>query len=111
MHLRRGSRHLERLLLDAQVVCHPFVVGELACGKIENRDEILSLLRALPMAPTVTLEELLFFIERHELMSKGIGFVDAHLLASAQLAGVSLWTSDKALRSAANELNVAYQYR
>ena len=108
-HLRRGSRHLEELLLDAKVVCHPFVVGELACGNLKNRDEFLSLLQSLPMAPTVVLDELLYFIERHRLMGKGIGFVDANLLASANLSGIPLWTFDKRLRSAATGLELAYR--
>jgi predicted nucleic acid-binding protein len=108
-HLRRGSRHLEELLLDAKVVCHPFIVSELACGNLKNRDEFLSLLQSLPMAPTVVLDELLYFIERHSLMGKGIGFVDANLLASAHLSGIFLWSFDKRLRSAAIELELAYR--
>ncbi len=108
-HLWQGSRHLEGLLLDAEVACHPFIIGELACGKIKNRREVLSLLRALPMTPTVTLDELLFFIEQNELMGMGIGFVDAHLLASAQLSRAPLWTFDKRLRSVAIKLKVAYK--
>jgi len=110
-HLRRGSRHLEELLLDAQVVCHPFILGELACGNLKNRHEFLSLLQSLPMAPTVTLNEVLFFIERNKLMGPGIGFVDAHLLASAQLSGTPLWTSDKTLKLATIELNLAHESR
>jgi predicted nucleic acid-binding protein len=108
-HLRRGSRHLEELLLDAKVVCHPFVIGELACGNLKNRDEFLSLLQSLPMTPTVVLDELLYFIERHRLMGKGLGFVDANLLASAHLSGIPLWTFDKRLRSVATELELAYR--
>ncbi len=107
-HLRQGSGHLRELLLDATVVCHPFIIGELACGNIKNREEILSLLQTLPMAPTVTLYELLYFIEQSGMMGKGIGFVDAHLLASAKLTGAPMWTSDKRMRSAAIELDVAY---
>lgn len=108
-HLRHGSRHLEDVLLDGQVMCHPFIVGELACGNIQNRKEILSLLQTLPMAPTVSLDELLYFIERKKLMGAGIGFVDAHLLASAQLADVPLWTSDKRLKGATAKLGLAYK--
>jgi len=108
-HLRKGSRHLEGLLLDAQVVCHPFIVGELACGNIKNRNEFLSLLQSLPMAPTVALDELLFFIERNQTIGMGIGFVDAHLLASAQLLRIPLWTSDKRLRAAAIKLKTSYK--
>jgi len=108
-HLREGSLHLEKLLLNAEVMCHPFIIGELACSNIKNRNELLSLIQTLPMAPTVTLDELLYFIDRNKLMGVGIGFVDAHLLASAQLSGTPLWTSDKRLSSAAIGLNVAYK--
>jgi predicted nucleic acid-binding protein len=108
-HLRQGSRHLEELLLDAKVVCHPFIIGELACGNIKNRKELLALLQSLPMAPTVTQDELLSFIERNELMGMGIGFVDAHLLASARLSRIPLWTSDKKLKSAASDLKLSYR--
>jgi hypothetical protein len=83
-------------------------VGELACGNLKNRAEILGLLQTLPMTPTITLEELLFFVERHGLAGKGIGFVDAHILAATQLSGLFLWTADRALRVAATTLGVAY---
>ena len=108
-HLSTGSRHLEELLLDAKVMCHPFIVGELACGNIKNRHEILSLLRSLPMSPDIDLDEFLFYIDRNKLMGMGIGFVDVHLLASAQLLEIPLWTSDKRLKSAAIELSISYK--
>lgn len=107
-HLREGNRHLETLLLDAAVMCHPFIVGELACGNLRNRSEILSLVQTLPMAPTIELNEFMYFIDRNQLMGIGIGFVDVHLLASSQLAGIPLWTSDKRLRSGAIKLDLAY---
>lgn len=108
-HLRQGTRHLRELLFDARVICHPFVIGELACGNIGNRSEILALLHSLPAAPVVALDELLYFIERNELTGKGVGFVDAHLLASARLSGIPLWTGDKRLKAAAVDLAVAYE--
>ncbi len=108
-HFRVGSRELEKLLLDAEVVCHPFIIGELACGNIRNRKEILRLLRSLPLVPILDFEEYLFFIERNRLMGTGAGFVDVHLLASAQLSGIPLWTSDKKLKSLAIQLNLAYK--
>ena len=108
IHLRRGSRMLDRLLMDAEVMCHHFIVGELACGNLENRNEILSLLQFLPMTPTIEFDEFLFFIDQNRLMGTGIGFVDVQLLAAAQLAGVPLWTADKRLKSAANQLDLAY---
>ncbi len=107
-HFRRGNRRLKALLLDAQVACHPFVIGELACGNLENRAEILALLVSLPAPPILSREEFLHFIDRHRLMGRGIGFVDVHLLASARISGLQLWTSDKRLLSAARELGLSY---
>jgi predicted nucleic acid-binding protein len=107
-HLRRGDIRLENLLLDGEVACHPFVIGELACGNIKNRSEILALLHDLPKAPTIDLAEYLHFIEQNHLSGTGIGFVDVHLLASAQLSGVPLWTKDKRLKETAFKLKVFY---
>jgi hypothetical protein len=108
-HLRQGSRQLEKLLVDAEVMCHPFIVCELACGNLKNRTDIISLLQSLPMAPTIEFDEFLFFIERNHLMGKGVGFVDVHLLASAQLTGMPLWTADKRLKSAADQLGLIFK--
>jgi len=108
-HLRQGSRQLEKLLMDAEVVSHPFIIGELACGNLNNRDEILSLLQSLPMTPTIEFDEFLFFIDQNHLMGKGVGFVDIHLLASAQLLGIPLWTADKMLKSAADHLELTFK--
>ena len=108
-HLRQGSRQLEKLLIDAEVMCHPFIIGELACGNLKNRNEIISLLQSLPMAPTIEFDEFIFFIERNQLMEIGIGFIDVNLLASAQLTGIPLWTADKRLKSAATKLDLAYK--
>jgi len=108
-HLRKGDRHLESLLLDSEVACHPFIIGELACGNIRNRSEILSLLETLPSTPTVDMTEYLFFVEQNHLFGVGIGFVDVHLLASAKLSGIPLWTGDKKLKEAALRLKVSYK--
>jgi predicted nucleic acid-binding protein len=108
-HLRQGNRQLEKLLMDAEVMCHPFIIGELACGNLKNLNEIIPLLQSLPMAPTIEFDEFLFFIDRNHLMGKGIGFVDVHLLASAQLTGVPLWTADKRLKSAADQLALTFK--
>jgi predicted nucleic acid-binding protein len=108
-HLRQGSRQLEKLLMDAEVMCHPFIIGELACGILKNRNEIIPLLQSLPMAPTIEFDEFLFFIDRNHLMGKGVGFVDVHLLASAQLTGVPLWTADKRLKPAADQLALTFK--
>lgn len=108
-HLRSGDRHLSSLLEDGEVVSHPFIVGELACGNLKNRKEVLSLLQALPMLPAVEHDEALFFIEKNKLMGSGIGLVDVHLLASARLSRIPLWTSDGKLRSAADKLKLSYR--
>ncbi len=108
-HLRQGIRQLEKLLMEAEVMCHPFIIGELACGNLKNRNEIISLLQSLPMAPTIEFDEFLSFIERNHLMGEGVGFVDVHLLASAQLTEVPLWTADKRLKSTADQLELAFK--
>ncbi len=108
-HLRQGSRQLEKLLMNAEVMCHPFIIGELACGNLKNRNEIISLLQSLPMAPIIEFDEFLFFIDRNHLMEKGVGFVDVHLLGSAQLTGVPLWTADKRLKSVVNQLELTFK--
>ena len=108
-HLRRGDRHLERLLMDTEVICHPFIIGELACGNMVNRNEILSLLKSLPSAPVLEFDEFLFFIDENQLMRIGIGFVDVHILASAKLSGTPLWTADKKLNSAASNLSLNFK--
>ena len=108
-HLRNGNRQLERLLMDAEVICHPFIIGELACGNINNRNEILSLLKSLPLAPVLEFDECLFFIEENQLMRIGIGFVGVNILASAKLGGTSLWTADKKLNLAAINLSLNFK--
>jgi predicted nucleic acid-binding protein len=107
-HLRQGNAALARLLADGQVVCHPLVVGELACGNLRNRSEILALLSSLAQTEVASHEEVLQFIDTYRLMGKGLGYVDAHLLASAVLTGVSLWTLDRPLRKTAVRLDLAY---
>lgn len=106
-HLRTGNNRLRSLLFDEQVLCHPFIVGELACGMLGNRREILSTLRALPEAPFLEHEEVLSFLEDRRLYGRGLGWVDAHLLASTLVTGCTLWTLDKPVRRAAAALNVS----
>lgn len=103
-HLRNSNEIVTTLLDRGQVLTHPFVVGELACGSIRNRDEILLNLLALPSAPQATDAEVLSLIDNWRLWGRGLGWVDAHLLASARLAKKSLWSYDKAVVEAAREL-------
>lgn len=106
-HFRAGEARLALLLEDAEVVMHPFVVGELACGNLRNRREILSLLCNLPAVAPVTDDEALFFIERHRLHGRGLGLVDVHLLASCAVEGNGLWSKDVRLMKAAKDLKLA----
>ena len=107
-HLRKGNVLLNSLLMNAAVLVHPFVIGELACGNLRNRNKILKLLGDLPASRVADDKEVLFFIERNNLMGHGIGYVDAHLLASASLSGPSrLWTVDRKLKDAAIGLGLA----
>ena len=69
---------------------------------------MVDLLQALPRLAMATDDEVLYFIERHKLMGRGIGYVDAHLLAASAIGGSLLWTRDKRLRAIATELEVAY---
>ena len=104
-HLRSGNRDLELLLNNNQVLIHPFVLGELACGNLERRTEVMALISSLPQAPVASDNEALFFIDQHRLMGKGIGYIDVHLLASVSLAEpASLLTHDKLLGRVAAEL-------
>lgn len=107
-HFRSGNAELATALEQGDVIMHPFVIGELACGNLRNRGLMLELLQALPAAPAATAEEALAFIEGHHLMGRGIGYVDVHLLAATALAGdARLWTLDRRLGSVASALKLA----
>ena len=107
-HLRGGNRTLRSLLEDAEVLVHPFVVGELACGTLRNREEVLILLQALPEAQAAEHEEVLRVVERERLYGRGMGWIDAHLLTSARLSSASLWTFDRRLSKIASALELAF---
>ena len=107
-HLRQGDAGLAAALQTLQVSVHPFVAGELACGNLRARAEVLGLLQSLPPAPVATDKEVLAFIDAHALMGRGIGYIDVHLLAAARLAGMTLWTRDKSLQAIASELGLAH---
>jgi predicted nucleic acid-binding protein len=108
-HLRNGDVALDKLLNDGEVVCHPFIIGELACGNLKNRHEILIYLQSLPMAILAEDGEVLRFIENHQLMGKGLGYIDAHLIAAAVLTDVPLWTLDKPLDKIIKKIGINYR--
>lgn len=108
-HLRDGNTELANLLNNGRVLCHPFIVGELACGNLKDRTVVLSFLQLLPMSIEAEHEEVLTFIENNRLIGKGIGYVDAHLMASAVLTNVPIWTFDKKLEQIADGLQMKYE--
>ncbi len=105
--LRRGDPAVTNALDSGLVLSHPFVIGEIALGSLKNRTEVIALFSALPKALVATDDEALSFIGSFELHGRGIGYIDAHLLASARLTGVTLWTRDKKLLSVATDLQLA----
>lgn len=108
-HLRRGVPALASVLERGEVLTHPFVLGELACGRLVHRSRVLQLMAELPSAPVASHEETLHFIEQRALMGRGVGWVDVHLLAAVTLDGTArLWTRDKRLRAAASDIGIAF---
>lgn len=109
-HLRSGNETLASLLSSSQVLMHPFVVGEIACGNLlHNRQSILSLLAQLPRCTLALDPEVLAFIENSQLMGRGIGYVDAHLLAATKLTeSARLWSLDRRLVTQARALNCGF---
>ena len=105
-HFRNRNDRLSGLLEAGQVWIHPFVIGELACRSLSQRRRVLVLLSALPGAPEAQHDEVMDFVETHGLFSKGLGWIDVHLLRSAQIVQLPFWTLDKRLASAAHELGL-----
>jgi len=105
-HLRRRNATLVGLLEQAQVWTHAYVIGELACGNLSQRDKVLNALTALPQAPVGSHDEVLAFLDAHRLMGRGLGWIDVHLLASAKLARLPFWTLDKRLAAVAFTLQL-----
>jgi len=106
-HFRRGDSRLGELLQRGEVECHPYIIGELACGNLRPRAEILALLQDLPSLATVDHEEALAFVDSHNLAGSGLGWIDIHLLAAARLSGAAIWTHDRRLAAAAKRVGAA----
>ena len=108
-YLRSVDAVLSQLLQQACVVVHPMIVGELACGNLKNRDEVLKLLSALSPVTEASHAEVMHVIKHHALMGIGVGFVDMHLLSSCLLTGhTQFWTRDKRLARVAESLGIVY---
>lgn len=108
-HLRASDAHLSTLLSQANVAMHPKVLGELACGNLQDRQTLIALWRNLPQLAAVTNAEALYFLDQNRLWGRGIGYIDLHLLAAVALsAQARLWTRDKRLRRTAHQIGLAY---
>ncbi len=108
-HLRKQDPGLQKLLEERAVICHPFVIGELATGNLRNRNDLLEMLQDLEQAVVAEEEEVLRFIELHRLFALGIGYIDLHLLMAARLtADTKLWTRDRRLTAVAQRLRNSY---
>ena len=106
-HFHVGDEELATLLVDGKVLIHPFVIGELALGNLPERTRYLVMLDQLPRITSVTDQEVLNLVDRHRLFGRGIGFIDAHLLAGLALTPhVALWTRDRRLIDAASDLKL-----
>ena len=106
-HFRKGNPTLKQLLNEGEVLTHPFIIGELACGNLKNRSEILGLLNELPKAVVAENSEVMHFIEENHLYGMGIGWIDVHLVASAMLSKASMLTLDKPFKKVAKRLNLS----
>lgn len=108
-YFRETDTDLRLALESNRVLIHPMVIGELACGNFRNRHDTFAWLDGLPCAPSATHAEARALIEHRQLMGRGIGFIDMHLLAATALTGgARLWTLDKRLDQVATELNIAH---
>ena len=107
-HLRKTNPQLIQLLSKALVLTHPFIIGELACGNLHKRTQFLMLMKNLPISEEASNQEVLYFIEHNQLMGRGIGYIDTHLLASTALtAETKIWTYDKRLKNSAYDLGLS----
>lgn len=106
-HFRKTDVLLSELLRKGRVLTHPFIIGELAVGNLRQRELILGALNDLPKATVADDVEVLGYIDQRSLAGSGIGYLDAHLLASVQLTpDALLWTRDKRLGQVAALLGV-----
>jgi predicted nucleic acid-binding protein len=107
-HFRRSHPALVAALERGDAECHDFVLGELACGMLPRRNEVLLLLRMLPRIASVAHDEAMTLIAERRLWGRGLGWVDVNLLAATLVAGTRLWTLDRRLRRVAHSLGIAW---
>jgi hypothetical protein len=108
-HFRSSDSHMMELLVNSNVLMHPYVLAEIALGSLRWRAKSINDLQSLPTARVVDDAAVFHSIETLRLYATGIGFVDAHILLSAKLGGHGLWTRDKRLAAQAARLGVQYR--
>jgi predicted nucleic acid-binding protein len=106
-HLRQGDAILAQLLTDGEAGLHPFVLGEIAAGNLENRSATLGYFALLPQAPLAPESDVHRMLESHRLWGTGLGWVDLHILASAKISGWNLYTADRRMKEAAEAIGIA----
>lgn len=106
-HFRKNERQLANLLLENRVCIHPMIIGEIACGSLRQRGEVLPLLKLLPFIEVASYDEVMHFVDKRRVFGQGVGWIDVNLLASCLIAGVTIWTNDKSLRKVAQTLDLA----
>ena len=107
-HIHAPIPRFHALLLEFQILTHPFVIGEIACGNLRDRSRVLGFFLQIPSATVAEHSEALRLVEEQHLWGTGISWIDVHLLASALLTGCLLWTADRRLQEAARHMKVAY---
>ncbi len=108
-HFKNSNQLLQQLLYEEKVNIHPFIIGEIACGNLSNRNDILSLLHSLPKTKVFTNLEIFKFIEDNNLFGIGLGLIDIHLLGSALKSSANIWTNDKRLKKVAIQYNCCFK--
>lgn len=109
-HIRAPDPEVESVLVEGRLYCHPIVIGEVACGNLRDRRILLEMYE-LPSANVAEHVEVFQLIEQRRWMGRGTGYMDLHLLASALLTDLKLWTRDKRLATLAAEVGAAYDPR
>jgi predicted nucleic acid-binding protein len=104
-------RELDMLLTFDEVAGHELVYGELLIGDVRGRRKLLAGYELMQQARIVPHDDVVGFVRDRRLQGRGVGWIDIHLLASALVEGLKVWTADPRFAAMAAELGVAYEAR